>query len=63
MPSLDMSKVPGVMPMQPPSTTTNKGSGRLLLQSPSAANARKSIADRMANAVMESKRELPNSEF
>ena len=44
VPSLDMSKVgPG---NQPPQSTTNKNSGRLLLQSPSAAQARNALAER-----------------
>lgn len=68
VPSLDMAKL-GSGSYQPPQSTTNKGSGRLLLQSPSAANARNMLAERSAvgnkdgNADGVNKRELPNSEF
>lgn len=63
-----MAKVGG---QQQPSSTTNKGSGRLLLQSPSAANARNAL-ERATNmnsgqdkkgGDIGNKRELPNSEF
>jgi len=68
VPSLDLAKVSQLGQM--PSSTTNKNSGRLLLQSPSAANARNALEkagtgvsprDRQAEVV--NKRELPNSEF
>ena len=45
VPSLDMSKVGGSNG-QPPQSTTNKNSGRLLLQSPSATQARNMLAER-----------------
>ncbi len=70
VPTLDMAKVVGATPMQPPQSTTNKASDRLLLQSPAAGQARKALLD--AGAVggakekagdVVNKRELPNSEF
>ena len=67
IPSLDLSKVPN---QQMPGTTTNKSSGRkLLLQSPTAQNARNTMAERIAGNLgkekqdQTNKRELPNHEF
>ena len=54
-----------------PGTTTNKSSGRLLLQSPTAKKALNTMADRIAGNLGKdkqekdgtNKRELPNHEF
>ena len=54
-----------------PGSTTNKSSGRLLLQSPTAQNARNTMAERIAGNLGKekqerdgtNKRELPNHEF
>ena len=54
-----------------PGTTTNKSSGRLLLQSPTAEKARNTMAERIAGNLGKdykdkagtNKRELPNHEF
>jgi len=70
VPSLDMSKVTGVMQHEPPQSTTNKGSGRLLLQSP-ANIARNALNDRAKQGFGDgkdkqdgvNKREIPNSEY
>ena len=69
IPSLDLSKVPG---QQLPGSTTNKSSGRLLLQSPTVKDARNTMAERIAGNLGKekqgggdgmNKRELPNHEF
>ena len=54
-----------------PGSTTNKSSGRLLLQSPTAQNARNTMAERITQNLGKekeardgtNKRELPNHEF
>ena len=68
IPSLDLTKAIG---QNLPGSTTNKSSGRLLLQSPTAQNARNTMAERIAGNLGKdkqerdgtNKRELPNSEF
>ena len=54
VPSLDMSKVAGMTQQELPQSTTNKSSGKLLLQSPSAANARNALNER-ANKAFDGK--------
>jgi len=71
VPALDMAKVvgSGALTIQPPQSTTNKASDRLLLQSPAAGQARNALMDRAFGNTKEkqgdvvNKRELPNSEF